>query len=103
METMLTFFLAGFVGGVIRGAVGILKYLLSYKDVSLKWWYFTLLSFISGLIGFICAWVIKELNISIFGIQTFSPALALIVGYAGGDFLENIFKIIIKKPIIFEK
>lgn len=28
-------------------------------------------------------------------------SVAIIVGYAGGDFLENVFKIIIKKPEFF--
>jgi len=32
------------------------------------------------------------------GVETLSPAIAVIVGYAGGDFIENIFKIIIKQP-----
>jgi len=57
---------------------------------------------ISGLIGLTSAWVVKELGITFMGAEQLSPAIALIVGYAGGDFLENIFKIIAKEPILFK-
>jgi hypothetical protein len=30
-----------------------------------------------------------------------SPAIAFVIGYAGGDFIENLYKIILKKPTIF--
>ena len=98
---MFTFFLAGFLGGVIRGVVGILKYVFSYKEVQMRWGYFAGTSVVSGLIGLTAAWIVKELGIAFVGIGTLSPAIALIVGYAGGDFLENIFKIITKEPVLF--
>ena len=98
---MVIFFVAGFIGGIIRGVVGILKYLLSYKDVQMKWGYFGGMALVSGLIGLVSAWVIHELGVAFVGIETMSPAIALIVGYAGGDFLENIFKIVTKQPILF--
>jgi hypothetical protein len=99
---MEIFFLAGFVGGVIRGIVGIVKYTLSYKDVQMRWVYFGSVAFISGLIGATSAWVILELGLIFEGVRALSPAIALIAGYAGGDFLENIFKILIKRPILFK-
>jgi len=98
---MAVFFLAGFIGGVIRGLLGIIKHTLSYKDVKIRWWYFGTVAVISGLIGLLSAWVIKELGITFLGVETLSPAIALIVGYAGGDFLENIFKILMKEPNLF--
>ena len=98
---MFIFFLSGFIGGVIRGIVGIIKYTLSYKDVQIKWWYFGGVTLISGLIGLAVAWAILELGLTFEGIEELSPAIALIAGYAGGDFLENIFKVLIKKPILF--
>jgi len=98
---MYMFFIAGFVGGIIRGAVGIIKYTLSYKDVQMRWGYFTGTAVVSGLIGLVSAWVIHELGVAFVGIEEMSPAIALIVGYAGGDFLENIFKIVTKQPILF--
>ena len=98
---MFIFFIAGFIGGAIRGIVGILKYISSYKDVQIKWGYFTGTATVSGLIGMTAAWIVRELGVAFVGIETMSPAIALIVGYAGGDFLENIFKTLIKKPILF--
>ena len=100
---MFTFFIAGFLGGAIRGIVGILKYAFSYKDVKIKWLYFGGMTAISGLIGLSCAWIILELGLTFEGITGLSPAIALISGYAGGDFLENIFKVLMKKPILFSR
>ncbi len=97
------FFIAGFLGGVIRGIVGIIKYILSYKDVKLQWGYFGGTATVSGLIGLVSAWVVQELGTTFIGVETLSPAIALIVGYAGGDFLENIFKILTKQPVLFGK
>ena len=98
---MLIFFAAGFAGGLIRGVVGILKYIYSYKDVPIKWGYFIGTATVSGLVGLTAAWITQELGIAFVGVEAISPAIALIVGYAGGDFLENIFKIIAKEPILF--
>ena len=98
---MYLFFFAGFLGGVIRGIVGLIKYVQSYKDVQIKPWYFSGMVFLSGVIGIICAWIVQDMGINFLGVDTISPTIALIVGYAGGDFIENIFKIIIKKPNLF--
>jgi hypothetical protein len=98
---MEIFFLAGFAGGAIRGIVGILKYALSYKDIKINWGYFGGLTLISGLIGMAAAGVIRDMGVTFEGIVGLSPAIALVVGYAGGDFLENIFKVLMKKPILF--
>ena len=100
---MPIFFIAGFLGGVIRGVVGILKYIYSYKDVQIKWGYFTGTAVVSGLIGLAAAWIVQEMGATFAGIETMSPAIALVVGYAGGDFLENLFKTLMKKPILFDK
>ena len=74
---MTTFFIAGFIGGTIRAIVGILKYLFSYKDVKIKWFYFSGITLISGLIGLSAAWVILELGLAFEGIESVSPAIAL--------------------------
>jgi hypothetical protein len=95
------FFIAGFLGGAIRGIIGITKYTLSYKDIKINWLYFGGLTAISGLIGLAASWIILELDLGFEGIKNFSPAIALIVGYAGGDFLENIFKVLMKRPVLF--
>jgi hypothetical protein len=98
---MFIFFLAGFIGGTIRGIVGIIKYTLSYKDVKMQWGYFSGTALVSGLIGMTAAWIIQDMGVAFEGVKGLSPAVALIVGYAGGDFLENIFKVFMKKPILF--
>jgi len=92
----LQILIAGFGGGMIRGLVGFIKHQYSYKNVGFNLPYFLAMSFISGIVGVLTAVTAKEL-----GISEFSPALALVVGYAGGDFIENIYKIIVKKPSLF--
>ncbi len=92
---------AGFAGGLIRGLVGFLKHQLAYKNVKFEWFYFLGMICASGLIGLVCALAMKELGFSLGGI--FSPALSFIVGYAGGDFIENIYKIIIKQSSLYTK
>ncbi len=98
----MSFFFFGFLGGVIRGTVGLIKYVQSYKDVSIKPWYFSGTVAVSGLIGLTCAWVVQDLGVTLMGIDTIPLSFALVIGYAGGDFIENIFKIIIKEPDLFQ-
>ncbi len=93
----LLILIAGFGGGVIRGLVGFIKHQFSYKNVGFNLPYFTGMSFISGVIGLLTAISIKEVGLDVLGVGYYSPALAFIVGYAGGDFLEGVYKIIIKK------
>jgi hypothetical protein len=87
--------IAGFGGGVVRGLVGFIKHQFSYKNVGFNLPYFLAMSFISGIIGVLSAAVADGLGIA------FSPALALVFGYAGGDFIENVYKVIIKKVSIY--
>ena len=54
---------------------------------------------VSGLIGMVATIAIKELGFTLFG--QFTPALAFVIGYAGGDFIENVYKIIIKKSNLY--
>lgn len=93
--------IAGFGGGVIRGLVGFIKHQYSYKNVGFNLPYFLGMMFLSGVIGVLSAMVIKELGITFLGLSSFTPALAFIIGYAGGDFIENIYKIIIKKSSLY--
>ena len=72
----------------------------SYKNVGFNLKYFLGMSFISGAIGLVSAVAIKEIGLTLFGV--FSPALSFVIGYAGGDFIENIYKIIIKKSSLFD-
>jgi len=92
----LQILIAGFGGGVVRGLVGFIKHQYSYKNIGFNLPYFLIMTFLSGIIGVLTAATAKGL-----GISEFSPALALVVGYAGGDFIENVYKIIVKKPSLF--
>ncbi|MDP2951421.1 MAG: hypothetical protein Q8N55_03490 [bacterium] len=94
---MLYFYLivAGFFGGLARGLVGFIKHQFSYKNVGFNLKYFLGMGFISGIVGLAASLSLKEVGLNLEGL--FTPALSFIIGYAGGDFLENIYKIIIKK------
>ena len=93
--------IAAFGGGFIRGLVGWLKYQFSFKNVPFRPKYFLGMMALSGLVGMVATIAIKELGFTLFG--QFTPALAFVVGYAGGDFVENIYKIIIKKSSLYEE
>ena len=94
-------FLAAFGGGFIRGLVGFIKHQFSYKNVPFRPKYFIGMMIVSGLVGMVATIAIKELGFTLFG--QFTPALAFVIGYAGGDFIENIYKIIIKKSSLYEE
>jgi len=91
--------LAGFFGGVIRGLVGFIKHQYSYKNVPFNLTYFLGMAFLSGMIGLVVVAAIREIGFTYQGF--FTPALAFIVGYAGGDLIENVYKIIVKKSSIY--
>ncbi len=97
----ISILIAGFGGGVIRGLVGFIKHQFAYKNVGFKLPYFFAIMFLSGIIGIITATAVNNLGISFLGLTIFTPALALVVGYAGGDFIENIYKIIVKKSSLY--
>jgi len=99
---MPIFIIAGFIGGILRGAVGISKYTRSYKDVQIRPWYFAGMVALSGLVGGAAAWVTHDLGLSFLGLEELPVAVAFILGYAGGDFIENIAKIITQKATFFQ-
>ncbi|MDD4995919.1 MAG: hypothetical protein PHW15_00370 [Patescibacteria group bacterium] len=80
----------GFCGGIIRGLVGFLKHQFSYKDVKFDIRYFLLMMFLSGLVGLVVAAVFNQ-----------EAGFSLIIGYAGGDFIENVYKTIKKSPSLY--
>ena len=83
---MLNILFAGFVGGAVRGTVGFIKQQLSYKNTKFKTKKFFVIVILSGIVGLIIANVFKQ-----------NAVFAFVVGYAGGDFLENIYKVVKKK------
>lgn len=94
-------FIAGFGGGALRGIVGFIKHQFSYKKVGFDLPYFLTMTFLSGIVGLLVTMALQESGINILELKTLTPAFAFIVGYGGGDFLENIYKIIIKKSDIY--
>lgn len=102
MSLLVTILLSGFLGGIMRGLVGYIKYRNSYKNVEFKPGYFAFSVGISGVIGLLAAWVTKDLGINFLGLAALTPAIAVIIGYAGGDFIENLFKILTGKASIYE-
>lgn len=94
----LSILIAGFGGGAIRGLVGFVKHQYSYKEVKFNVPYFFFMMFLSGIVGITVAAAISKTGFVFVGSSGLTPALALIIGYAGGDFLENIYKIIVRKP-----
>ena len=97
----LPFFIAGFGGGVVRGIVGFIKYQFSYKNVQFDLPYFLTMMFLAGAVGLLTSIAIFEFGVSIFGITQMTPGLAFILGYAGGDMIENAIKIITRRPTLF--
>jgi len=99
----ISILVAGFGGGVIRGLVGFIKHQYAFKNVKFELPYFFTMMFLSGAVGVISAAAIKELGIGLFGLDSLSPALAVVMGYAGGDLIENIYKIILKKSSLYSQ
>ncbi|MFW5853657.1 MAG: hypothetical protein ACOCU8_03505 [Patescibacteria group bacterium] len=101
MTISISILLAGFLGGVVRGLVGFIKHQQSYKDVPFRPLYFTLMMLVSGGIGLLAAYVTADMGFTFLGLEMITPSVAVVLGYAGGDLLENIFKILIKEPTIW--
>ena len=85
-----TILISGFAGGMVRGLVGFIKHQYSYKNVGFDLLYFLAMIFLSGIVGLLTA--------ATFNLNEFS---SFIIGYAGGDFIENMYKIISKKPSLY--
>jgi hypothetical protein len=99
---MATILFMGFLGGFVRGLIGYLKYRSSYKNTKFLYDYFLLSIGISGGVGLLTAWVAQDLGITFLGLPGISASIAIIIGYAGGDFIENIFKIITGKTSLYQ-
>jgi hypothetical protein len=82
----ISILIAAFGGGVVRGLIGYIKHQYSYKNVGFNLPYFFVMMFLSGIVGTVAAAAFD-----------LTAPLALVVGYAGGDFLDNIYKTLTKK------
>lgn len=97
MDIYVSILIAGFGGGVVRGLIGFLKHQYDYKNTGFNLPYFFVMMFLSGIVGLLVAVGVKYSFISFEGVSYISPAIAFIIGYAGGDFLDNVYKLLLKK------
>lgn len=97
---MGTELIAGAFGGVVRGLVGYTKYQFAYKNIQFNWVYFLIIVGLSAVVGVTVTWAVKNSGLVIGGVEVINPALAFIIGYAGGDFIENIYKLLTQKPFL---
>lgn len=100
---MVDLLLAGAGGGAVRGLMGLTKHQLAYKEVEFKPLYFFGTVAISGFIGLTVTWAIVGSGLTLPFASHINTALAFIIGYAGGDFIENLYKILLQKPELFKK
>jgi len=85
---LIEIFIAGFLGGMIRGLLGITKYLTAApsRKRKIKNTYLLLTLLSSGGMGLLAGVFIAD-----------DVKFALLAGYAGTDFIENLFKIKMRK------
>lgn len=98
----MQFLLAGFFGGILRGGMGLFKYTVSYKNIEIRPYYFTVMVILTGIVGWISAWVVRDAIDIFLEVDDVPVSFALVAGYAGGDFIENLFKIAMREPHLFE-
>jgi hypothetical protein len=92
----MSFLIGGVFGGVLRGSVGIIKYITSYKDVKINPYYFSGTVIISGIVGYVSALIVQDISGVFLELEVLPLSFAIVAGYAGGDFLENLVKIALK-------
>ena len=98
---MTTILLTGMLGGIVRGLVGYSKYHFAYKAVKFNWKYFLLMVGVSGFAGLTISWSISESGLDLPLVDNINPAIAFIIGYAGGDIIENLYKMLVGKATLF--
>lgn len=85
---MVWIFIAGFLGGLVRGLMGISKHVRSTGKSRIRMDYMAVTLLSSGGIGLLVGVFVSD-----------DVRFALLAGYAGTDFLENLFKIKMRKRV----
>jgi polyferredoxin len=98
---MFILLLAGAGGGLVRGIVGFLKYQFAYKNVEFRPWYIVTTMVLSAFVGLTVTWAVVQSGLQIAVLEQVNPAIALIIGYAGGDLIENLYKILVGKATLY--
>lgn len=57
--------------------------------------------FLSSMVGLLTTAAINGMDLSFASVTALTPTPAFIVGYASGDFIENVYKILVKKTTIY--
>jgi len=79
---IITIMLFGFIGGLVRALVGLLKNKVFLGKQKFKPWKFIITILISGIIGLFCGLLTVE-----------DYRLALLAGYAGTHFIQSMYKV----------
>lgn len=82
MEKYLIYILTGFLGGIVRGLVGFVKNKTIEKANHFKPSYFVVMILIAGIVG-AAAGTLADTEWQV----------SFLAGYAGTDFIENLYKI----------
>lgn len=104
MDYFQSILLAGFAGGALRALTGYVKSKsLSNKKVTFRPLSFLATVLVSAAVGLLAAWVSLDIkNAFLFNVMI-TPAIASVIGYAGGDFLESLYKIFVKSGSLTQK
>ncbi len=93
---MFEILFAGAGGGILRGIVGYMKHTAVKRGkIRFSVVYFGLMMVVSGLVGVGISWALFSSGIPAAAV----PIMAFVEGYAGGDFVENIYEIVTRREI----
>ena len=101
VDGIITLLLAGAGGGLVRGIVGFLKHQFAYKNVEFRPADIGFIVLLSAFVGLTVTWAIAASELEIVALVQINPAIAFIVGYAGGDLIENLYKILVGKATLY--
>ncbi len=103
IEIFIPILVAGFGGGLVRGVVGFVKHQYKFKNVRFDLGYFLGMIMLSGITGVLIAAAVDDAGATFLEIESITPGLAFIAGYAGGDFIEGVYEVIFKKAPFVKK
>lgn len=92
MITLLPVLISGFGGGATRGLIGYLKHQYSYKNVGFDLKYFTVMMFLSGVLGVLAAVAIDQSMISFEGYYLCLTSYCLYYWLRLRGYIQDTFK-----------
>lgn len=83
MEVSIVHVITGLIGGLIRGLVGVTKnQTFTPEKFTFQWKYFAMTMFVSAVVGVMSGIIANN-----------DWRISLLAGYAGTDFLENLYRL----------